>query len=69
MKNMKSQNKVFVLGAGFSAHAGCPLVRGLGKLVLEIVLDDHEGRFFWCERWREEFTEGLNAADIADSPQ
>ena len=65
MKSSKSQSKVFVLGAGFSAHAGYPLVRGLRKPVLEIVLDDHEGRFFWCERWRQEFTEGLNAADIA----
>jgi|GEM_PF-7100129 len=65
MKDANSPSKVFVLGAGFSAHAGYPLVKSLRKPVLEMVLDDHEGRFFWCERWREEFTEVLNAADIA----
>ncbi len=65
MTNTMCQNRVFVLGAGFSAHAGYPLVWGLRKPVLETILDDHDGLYFWCERWREEFTEGLNAADIA----
>lgn len=65
MKDTNSQNKVFVLGAGFSAHAGYPLVSGLRKAVLEHIQNDPEGRYFWCERWREEFAEGLNAADSA----
>jgi hypothetical protein len=67
MNNAKDRNKVFVLGAGFSAHAGYPLVRGLRKAVLEHMQNDPEGRYFWCKRWREEFAEGLNAADFAVS--
>jgi hypothetical protein len=50
-----------MLGAGFSAHAGYPLVSGLRKAALDIVLNDTADRFFWCERWREEFVEGLKS--------
>lgn len=65
MKNAKNQDKVFVLGAGFSAYAGYPLMRGLRNAVLEHMRNDPDGRYFCCERWRDEFSAGLQAADLA----
>jgi len=65
MNNAMRQNKVFIIGAGFSARASYPLVRNFRKAVLEVLLNDTANRFFWCERWREEFAEGLSAADSA----
>lgn len=65
MGNAEQRKIVFILGAGFSAYAKYPVVRGLRKAVLEEIESDRESCYFWCERWREEFSLGLEAADAA----
>jgi hypothetical protein len=63
MWNAEQQKMVFILGAGFSAYAKYPLVKGLRKAVLEEIQSDREGCYFWCERWREEFSMVVAGAD------
>jgi hypothetical protein len=63
MRNAQDPSKVIVLGAGFSAHADFPLVKGMRRAVLDYVQAD-QGRFFSCENMREQFYEGLKEADV-----
>jgi hypothetical protein len=55
---------VFVLGAGFSAHASFPVVRNMRKAVLDH-LEAESHLFFNCQNDRNQFHAGLNEADAA----